>query len=62
MSSMIMATRGASADAAPENNRRLTASKPRTATLLGVTVHDRPRLQVVDGLGQLLIRLAIENP
>ena len=30
-------------------------------TLLGVAVHDRSRLQVVDGFGQLQVRLAIED-
>ena len=58
---MMMATRGASAEAAPENNRKLAARRPRGVWVVGVAVHDRSRLQVVDGFGQLLVRLAIED-
>ena len=62
MSSMMIATRGGSASAAPQKNRTLAARKPRAITLLGAAVHYGPRMQVLHGLGQLQVRLAVENP
>lgn len=61
MSSMMMATRGASANATPQTNSSKAVTSARPDTLLRVAVHDRPGLQVFDGLGELQVGFAIQQ-